>query len=99
MQAADFGVRQIHNQVLTLGEWGWTIGSKGMTEEKLLASLRKLSFEKTPTRWINQEAMLSMTSFGKKSYFYDPKKQPVQINTIHNPVLYRYYLNGGWDLY
>jgi spermidine synthase len=70
-----------------------------MTEEKLLASLRKLSFEKTPTRWINQEAMLSMTSFGKKSYFYDPKKQPVQINTIHNPVLYRYYLNGGWDLY
>jgi spermidine synthase len=99
MQAADFGVRQIHNQVLTLGQWGWTIGSKGMTEEKLLASLRKLSFEKTPTRWINHDAMLLMTSFGKKSYFYDPKKQPVQINTIHNPVLYKYYLNGGWDLY
>ncbi|GAB4395273.1 MAG: polyamine aminopropyltransferase [Microscillaceae bacterium] len=99
MVAAGFGVVQMHNQVLTLGEWGWTIGSKSLHEKQLKEALRRLRFEHLPTRWLNAEAMLQMTSFGKRTYFFDPEQEKVETNTIHNPVLYRYYLNGGWDLY
>ncbi len=99
MQAADFEVLQIHNQILTMGQWGWTIGSKSLTADRLRTALRKLSFEGIPTRWINNDAMLMITSFGKKDYFFDEKRGKVEINTIHNPVLYKYYLNESWDLY
>jgi spermidine synthase len=37
-----------------------------------------------------------MTSFGKE--FYKPTDS-LEINKIHNPVLYQYYLDGNWDLY
>ncbi len=99
VQAADFEVIQIHNQILTMGQWGWTIGSKSLKTNRLKTALRNLSFEGIATRWINQDAMLMMTSFGKKDYFLDEVKGKVEVNTVHNPVLYKYYLNESWDLY
>jgi spermidine synthase len=41
--------------------------------------------------------MTLLTSFGK-----DISKEAgdsISINTIHNPVLFKYYMNGDWDLY
>jgi spermidine synthase len=96
MQAAGFEVVQLHNQILTLGEWGWTLGSKSIQADTLKRALQNLDFKDIPTRWLNQEAMQMMTSFGKKEFFLNEKPE---INTIHNPVLYRYYLKGNWDLY
>ncbi len=99
LEAADFQTVQMHNQIITMGEWGWTIGSKHFSSQTLKKALRKLKFENISTRWINQEAMTMMTSFGKQSYFFNPEVEDLEINTIHNPVLYRYYLDGNWDLY
>ncbi len=99
MQAGGFQTVQIHNQVITLGEWGWTIGSASMDSLAMLETLRGLRFDEVPTEWINQEAMQHMTHFGKKSYFFDKDRQRPEVNTIHNPVLYRYYLDGNWDIY
>jgi spermidine synthase len=99
MQEAGFAVAQMHNQVLTLGEWGWVLGSKKWEEKELLARLRSLTFDKRQTKWINHEAMGLLTSFGKHEFFLNEKIDSVQVNTIHNPVLYRYYLKGNWDLY
>lgn len=100
MQAAGFGTTKIHNQVLTLGEWGWVIGAKDMKGERLKKTLRKLEFKHLKTKWINNESMLLMTSFGKDAYFKNKiPDSTVQVNTIHNPVLYRYYLQGNWELY
>jgi spermidine synthase len=100
MQAAGFATTQIHNQILTLGEWGWTIGAKHLTEKDLRDKLRKIDFKNIQTDWINQEAMLMMTSFGKKDFFLRSELGKVEVNTIHNPVLYRYYLfRNNWDLY
>ena len=95
MEEAGFNCVPMHNQVITLGEWGWVAGSKSLTSEQFLTALRKLDFDNIETRWINREAMQLATSFGKD--VFEPGIP--EINTIHNPVLFKYYMNGSWDLY
>jgi spermidine synthase len=98
MQSAGFKTVKLHNQVLSMGEWGWIIGTKsqGIDAQKLKDQLQKIDFKNIETKWINTEAMQLMTSFGKE--FYKPADS-LEINKIHNPVLYQYYLDGNWDLY
>lgn len=100
MQAAGFVTAPLHNQILTLGEWGWVLGvNDTITKESLKQKLRSLEFNDIETEWLNNEAMLLMTSFGKKMYV-SLRDTAVEVNKIHNPVLYRYYLKGNWeDLY
>lgn len=95
MKSAGLNTLPLHNQVMTLGEWGWVMGTKKIPSEILKDKLRKLEFEGIETRWINNEAMFQITSFGKDIF----KSEEVEINTINNPVLYQYYLSGNWDLY
>jgi len=94
LQAAGFQTLPLHNQVLTLGEWGWTIGSKKLPSEKIKSILRQ-SKPQVPTRWLTAESMALITSFGKN--LVDVGR--VEVNTINNPVLYRYYLDGNWEYY
>lgn len=95
MKAAGFQTAPIHNQVLTLGEWGFIIGHKSLTKEKLKNSLRNLKFDDVSTKWLNNEGMLLITSFGKNS----TNLSDVEVNTISNPMLYHYYLSGNWGMY
>lgn len=99
MQAAGFSTVPMHNQVVTLGEWGWVLGMKKevAAPEQLKKALTRLQFEDVETRWINGEAMSLITSFGKDIYAVDADS--VEVNKINDPVLHRYYLNGNWDLY
>lgn len=95
MAAANFQVLPLHNQILTMGEWGWILGVKENRKVNLKKKLRSLKFDDIETRWINNEAMLLITSFGKDIYI--KPSDSIEINTIHNPVLYQYYLKGNWD--
>jgi spermidine synthase len=95
MKAAGFQNLPIHNQILTLGEWGWIIGSKKLSKSKMITILENASYENLNTKWFNKEAVKLMTSFGKPLI----DTTGVEINTINTPILYRYYLNGNWDLY
>ena len=97
MAAAGFTVQPLHNQVITLGEWGWNLGQKECPHVSLKKALQGLCFHDVKTKWINNEAMQLMTSFGKNIYPW--KQDTVEINRIHHPVLYKYYLQGNWDLY
>jgi spermidine synthase len=97
MEEAGFATVPLHNQVITLGEWGWIAGAKSLMKEQFKGALQRLDFEDIPTRWINKEAMTLITSFGKD--FTREATAPIEINTIHNPVLFNYYMNGDWDLY
>ncbi len=94
---AGFGVIPMHNQVLTMGEWGWIIGSKALTSDQLKTATRSLTFDNVETEWINNDAMLLITSFGKD--FYDKSNKEIRVNKIHDPVLYKYYLEGHWEIY
>ncbi len=99
MQEANFNVVGLHNQVITLGEWGWVMGAKTGTQDQFIAALQAVNFKKLniPTRWINQDAMTLITSFGKTLFEDDTVN--IEVNKIHNPVLYKYYLDGKWDVY
>lgn len=97
MKRAGFATLPLHNQVLSLGEWGWILGQKTLKTNNLKQKARQLTFTNKQTNWINKEAMLLITSFGKDINFNDTTD--IEINRIHNPVLHKYYLKGNWDLY
>ncbi len=94
---AGFNTLKLHNQILTMGEWGWVLAAKSIEKKDLLHQALDLKFEHVNTRWINNNAMSLMTSFGKSFFVTDTSR--IQVNKIHDPVLYRYYLKGSWDLY
>jgi len=97
MAAAGFTTAMLHNQVITLGEWGWVLGAKNFPENRSLKeTLQAIKLKDVETDWLNHEAMQLITSFGKDIYH---PTDSVEVNQIQNPVLYRYYLNGNWDLY
>ena len=98
IQSAGFNTVKMHNQVLSMGEWGWILGTKNkaLSSKILKAKLQKLEFEKIETQWINTEAMQLLTSFGKE---FHNTQDTIEVNKIHNPVLYQYYLKGNWDIY
>ena len=95
MQSVGLNTVPMHNQILTMGQWGWLLASKETDSESLKKRLQSLDFQNVRTRWITKEGMMMITSFGK-----DLKEVgEIEINTIHNPVLQRYYLKGNWDLF
>ena len=95
MESAGFKTLQLHNQVLTLGEWGWIIGSKRNNKDNMIQIMKKASYDDLNNKWLNKESINLITSFGKP--LFDTSN--VEINTINSPVLYKYYLEGNWDLY
>lgn len=100
MESAGFTTIKMHNQVLSMGEWGWVLGSKTdvLKKKELKKAMRQLSFNSVETKWINTESMLLLTAFGKDTAFELPDTN-VEVNQIHNPVLQKYYLEGNWDIY
>jgi spermidine synthase len=97
LQYSGFSTVPIHNQILTLGEWGWIIGQKIESDNNIKNHLQNISFEDVETKWLNKEAMKLMTSFGKD--IFSNSIDSIEINKIHNPVLYKYYLKGNWSIY
>ncbi len=99
IEAADFSAIPLHNQILTMGEWGWVlaVNNPDLTDQTIINALRKHDFSNAETRWLNDEAINMITSFGK-DFFINPNDS-IKINKVHDPVLYRYFLKGSWDLY
>lgn len=95
MTKAGFNNLQMHNQILTLGEWGWVIGSKSYNKDQMIRRLQESPYEHLNNKWLNKESIDLMTSFGK------PLKDTtgIELNTINSPMLYKYYLDGNWDMY
>lgn len=96
IRSAGFNTQKLHNQIVTLGEWGWIMGSKNQKID-IKQELLSLDFDKVNTQWINKEAMSLITSFGKNIFL--ESTEDIEVNQIHNPVLYQYYKEGNWDLY
>ncbi|WP_027003476.1 polyamine aminopropyltransferase [Hugenholtzia roseola] len=93
--SAGFGTLPLHNQVITMGQWGYVIGAKGLNSQNLKTALRQMPLAPIEYRWLNREALLHISAFGKD---FVPSDE-VEINTLHNPVLYKYYNAGNWDMY
>lgn len=99
MQYAGFKTAKYHNQIITMGEWGWILGVKGMKDSICLKSLlMENTYENIHTRWISKEANMLLFSFGK-NYYIGADTANINVNKIHNSVLQQYYLDGNWDIY
>jgi spermidine synthase len=100
IRAAGFPVLPYHNQIPTMGEWGWVMGMKSRRIDAagMKSAMIACTFEDIGTRYINRDAMISMLHFGKG--VLEPEHMAaVEVNTELNPVLYRYYLAGVWGVY
>jgi len=100
IKASGFSTLAYHNQIPTMGEWGWVLGVKDseIDDEGLRALTIQLHFDDIETRFLNKDAMISMVHFGK-GILDDNQLDNIRVNTELNPVLYRYYHAGTWDMY
>ncbi len=100
MKAAGFSVLPYHNQIPTMGEWGWVLGVKAResTEDALKQRALSAEFDDLETRFINREAMTAMVHFGK-GVFEPGWEERIKINTQITPVLHTYYDKGAWAMY
>ena len=97
--AAGFSVIPLHNQVVTMGEWGWILGTKDdHSPQQLIEQLTRPRIDSIDTRWYNPDAARLITSFGK-DFFIQKQRDSIQVNRIHNPVVYHYFLKGKWGVY
>ena len=96
IQSAGFSAIPMHNQIVTMGEWGWVLASKHLPSDHMLSILQNGEPE-VPTKWLNNNALIQVTSFGKP--YFRNKRDSIETNTFKNPILYRYYLNGAWEMY
>lgn len=94
--SAGFKTLPLHNQVMTLGEWGWVIGSKDANVD-MKELLQSKNLGELSTQWLTSESLTLISSFGKEMFATDSEE--IEVNRLHDPVLYRYYLKGRWDLY
>ncbi len=100
VRAAGFTAIAYHNQIPTMGEWGWVIGIniKSRAEADLKKQILTIAFDDIKTKFINRNAMISMINFGKGILDSD-HEGIIKVNTEINPVLYRYYASGTWEMY
>jgi spermidine synthase len=94
-QAAGFNTLPLHNQVLTMGEWGWMIGSKQLTKEQMIDKLAHADVSNLNLRWMTNPSLQLVSSFGKPL----SDTTGIEINTLSHPVLPSYYIRGNWNLF
>jgi len=100
IREAGFSALPYHNQIPTMGEWGWVLGARAgeLSETALRKRLEAVEFSGIPTRFVNNDAVLSMIHFGKGPL--DPGAiSKIKVNTALNPVLHQYYMAGSWGMY
>ncbi len=97
MESTGLTVLPYHNQIPTLGEWGWCMGMRNgvITNERLKKEIMSIDLT-IPTKFLNKDAIISMVHFGKGVL---DNKDKIEINSILNPVLVKYYKKGAWDVY
>lgn len=89
-----------HNQIPTMGEWGWVLAVRAAEADEQALKRRVLAedFDGLKTRFLNNDAMIAMIHFGKG--VLDPNQmEMIKVNTLNTPVLHRYYWAGPWSMY
>ncbi len=100
MEKSGFHTIPYHNHIPTMGEWGWVIGLKKEDVKSFdgKKNILNSNFKDIKTRFLNQDALISMFHFGKGIFDKD-RMEKIKVNSELNPVLYQYYLSGSWGMY
>ncbi len=92
LKSSGFKTMPMHNQVLTLGEWGWVMAKK---ESITKQEINQIKFKDLNLKWLNENVLPQLTAFGKPLV----DTTGIKVNTIFSPKLYTYYKQGNWHLY
>jgi len=96
LQNAGFNTLPIHNHVYSFGEWSWIIGSKKLSSQQIKNNIQNMDVNQIENlKWLTKESLLLLTSFGKDLVKVDTAE--IKVNSIHNPVAYKYYEKGDWS--
>ena len=98
VRSAGFAAVPLHNHIPTMGEWGFVVGLnvEGASPQAVRRRLAQLDFNGIETRFLSQDAMISMLHFGKGTL---DRLHEVKVSTELDPVVYGYYQDGEWDFY
>jgi spermidine synthase len=98
MAEAGFSVLPYHNNVPTLGDWGFVLGidKEVMSNTTLKQAMLGLQFDNVETRFLNREAIVGMVHFGKGLF---EREDEVAVNRQSRPVFPAFYNKGRWEIY
>tara|TARA_B100000700_G_scaffold331722_1_gene467553 strand:- start:31784 stop:33475 length:1692 start_codon:yes stop_codon:yes gene_type:complete len=90
MKAAGFkNVEQLHENVPSFGQWGWTIANKDQKSPS--EKLKEINKNDIKSNWLTKDILLSSFEFGKNFYrHYDN----IEVNRLGTGVTYNYYQNA-----
>ncbi|NUM69776.1 MAG: spermidine synthase, partial [Ignavibacteriaceae bacterium] len=95
MEAAGFRTLKLHNNVPTMGEWGWVAGSVNRSSDMMRKDLLSADFESRSFRFLNNSAIRMMINRGKQM----ADTTGLKVNTLTDPVLVKYYDDKFWEVY
>lgn len=96
LQKSGFNTLAMHNHVYSFGEWSWVIGSEQLMTDQLKRKINTAKIDQIEDlKWMTPDALKLLTSFGKDLIKVDTSK--LQVNTMHNPMAYKYYEKGDWS--
>jgi len=100
IKKVEFVALPYHNQIPTMGEWSWIVAlnNEYISNKNLKISINDFQFSNFITKFINKDAMISMTHF-RKGVIGSNILDIIKYNTELNPVLYGYFLKGSWGIY
>jgi spermidine synthase len=98
LEESGFSTLALQNHVPTMGQWGWVMGLNvdGLKDDRLKEELLTLEFKSIETRFLNQNAMAGMLSFGKDMYEDFDSITPSNHNNLK---VFWYYKNKAWEIY
>jgi predicted membrane-bound spermidine synthase len=81
-----------------MGQWGWVMGLNvdELSPDRLKEELLTLDFKSVETRFLDQNAMAGMVSFGKDMYEDFDSITPSNHNNLK---VFWYYKNKAWEIY
>ena len=96
ISTAGFTTLRMRNHVPTMGEWGFVIASPSLKKAELSEKYAEMKIDENQTKWLTNNVLAALVSFGKS-----PAKavEEIKVNTLTDPVLYRYFEQGDWGLY
>lgn len=83
-------VEQLHRNVPSFGEWGWTVAKKDT--KSVFNSIKYLPEDSIKNGWLTKDLMLGSFAFGK-NFYKDYDK--IQVNNLGSGNMYEYY-NTAW---
>ncbi|MCB9480600.1 MAG: polyamine aminopropyltransferase [Desulfobacteraceae bacterium] len=100
IQSAGFSTIGYHQNVPTMGDWGFIIGTKNdvYSDKILRKKYEEIKLDEVDTDFLTDDVLKSMLYFGK-DVFSGIDHEKIMTNTKSHPVIFRYYDKGRWDIY